>query len=85
MGITLLNFAEAQKRGIQDHLESLDEFELLTKSHTDSIHEKLIKLEEDYAWKDVYKLMINSLIIFIKSQIAMLFPKKNSIGSTNLL
>jgi len=47
----LLGFAEAQKRGIQENLESLNDFELEAKNHADSIHEKLLKSEENFETK----------------------------------
>ena len=47
----LLSFAEAQKRGIQDNLEALNDLELAAKNHSDSIHQKLMETEEDLEQK----------------------------------
>jgi len=47
----LLSFAEAQKRGIQDNLEALNDFDLAAKNYASSIHEKLLKTEEDFEVK----------------------------------
>jgi hypothetical protein len=43
----LLGFAEAQKRGIQDNLAALNEFELTAKNNADSVHQKLLTLENE--------------------------------------
>ena len=43
----LLSFAEAQKRGIQENLEALEDMELTAKNRSDKIQEKLLKSYED--------------------------------------
>jgi len=43
----LLGFAEAQKRGIQENLESLDELELNAQNKSKYIHEAMIKMFDD--------------------------------------
>ena len=43
----LLGFAEAQKRGIQDNLEALEDFELTAKNRADKVQEKLLRSYED--------------------------------------
>lgn len=43
----ILGFAEAQKRGIQENLESLDDLELNAQNKSKTIHEKMIKLFDD--------------------------------------
>lgn len=47
----LLNLAEAQKRGIQDNLEALDDFEITAKTRSDKVHAKLLKSYEDIEGK----------------------------------
>ena len=43
----LLSLAEAQKRGIEENINDLDDLELNAKNRADSIHEKLLKTFQD--------------------------------------
>jgi len=43
----LLGFAEAQKRGIEENLEALDEIALKAKNSADKMHQELLKAYDD--------------------------------------